>query len=88
MADQFNAGKTAGQAQMQKDQMVDKASQACQQGMEQAGGMMQQTGDRMRNMAEGAADAVKSAMGMGGTGNSSAPTATRNTTTTTSNNNQ
>ncbi|XP_073007696.1 late embryogenesis abundant protein D-7-like [Typha latifolia] len=64
------ASETAGQAQVKKDEMMNKASETCQQGKEQAGGFMQQTGEQVKSMAQGATDAVKNAVGMG-EGNSS-----------------
>ncbi|KAJ8480120.1 hypothetical protein OPV22_023847 [Ensete ventricosum] len=66
MADQqnmtFKAGQGAGQAQVKKDEMM----QNCQETKEQAGGLMQQTGDQVKSMAQVATDTVKNAMGMGG----------------------
>ncbi|WOL17062.1 late embryogenesis abundant protein 29-like [Canna indica] len=59
-------GQAAGQAQVKKDEMVNKAYESCEQGQQQAGSFMQQTGDQMRNMAQGAADTVKNATGMEG----------------------
>ncbi|XP_010918219.1 uncharacterized protein [Elaeis guineensis] len=54
------AGQAAGHAQVKKDEMMDKASQA----KDQAGGYIQEAGEQARNMAQGAADAVKNAVGM------------------------
>lgn len=90
--------------------MMNRASEACQQGKEEAGGLMQQvtkkkktkeklmysqrdaiyemvinifavllqTGEQVKQMAQGAADAVKNAVGMDG----STTTSTTRTTTT------
>ncbi|CAL9084584.1 unnamed protein product [Musa textilis] len=66
--------QAVGQAQAKKDEAMNKASEACQQGKQQAGGLMQQTGDQMKNMAQGAIDTVKNAVGMGGGTNTSSTT--------------
>ncbi|PKA54416.1 Late embryogenesis abundant protein 76 [Apostasia shenzhenica] len=66
--------------QVKKDELVDKARDAAQQGTERAGGFLQQTGDQVKQMAQGAADAVKNAVGMGSGGG---PTTTTTHTTTT-----
>ncbi|XP_065036949.1 late embryogenesis abundant protein Dc3-like [Musa acuminata AAA Group] len=72
-------GEAAGQAQMKKDEVMNKASETCQQGQQQAGGFLQQTGDQVKNMAQGAAEAVKNAVGMGGTNTTSTATTTTTT---------
>ncbi|XP_020098293.1 late embryogenesis abundant protein 29-like [Ananas comosus] len=74
----YQAGQAAGHAQVKKDEMMNRASEACQQGKEEAGGLMQQTGEQVKQMAQGAADAVKNAVGMDG----STTTSTTRTTTT------
>ncbi|URE45384.1 hypothetical protein MUK42_25711 [Musa troglodytarum] len=51
-----------GMMKVKKDEMMQK----CQETKEQAGGLMQQTGDQIKSMAQGATDTVKNAMGMGG----------------------
>lgn len=47
---------------VKKDEMMQK----CQETTEQAGGLVQQTGDQIKSMAQGATDTMKNAMGMGG----------------------
>ncbi|XP_020241800.1 late embryogenesis abundant protein 1-like [Asparagus officinalis] len=83
MADQsnmsFQAGQAAGQAQVKKDDLVSKASQAAQETKEQAAGYIQQTGEQIKNMAQGASDAVKNAAGMAADNSGSAATTTRTT---------
>ncbi|KAJ8478993.1 hypothetical protein OPV22_022720 [Ensete ventricosum] len=75
MADQsekFQAGQAAGQAQVKKDELVSSArdtaescKQSCQESQEQAAGVVHQTAEKMMNMAQGATDAMKNAVGMG-----------------------
>ncbi|XP_072993111.1 late embryogenesis abundant protein 1-like [Typha latifolia] len=78
MADQsdlsYKTGQAAGHAQVKKDEMVDKASETCNQGKAQAGGFAQQTGEQMKQMAQGATDAIKNAVGMGGSNSCSTTT--------------
>ncbi|KAJ8616839.1 hypothetical protein MRB53_036211 [Persea americana] len=69
----YQAGQMEGQAKMKKDQLKDQASstaqsakESCQQGQENASNFMQQTGEQMKGMAQGATDAVKNTLGMGG----------------------
>ncbi|XP_068649133.1 late embryogenesis abundant protein 7-like [Aristolochia californica] len=57
----YQAGKTLGHAQEKTDDMKDKASDKAQE----AGNFLQQTGDQVKAMAQGAADAVKNTLGMG-----------------------
>ena len=61
--------------QVKKDEMMDKARET----KDQASGFIQQTGEQMKNMAQGAADAVKNTVGMGD--NSGNTTTTTHTTT-------
>lgn len=51
-----------GMMKVKKDEMMQK----CQETKEQAGGLMQQTGDQIKSTAQGATDTMKNAMGMGG----------------------
>ena len=44
---------------------AESCKQSCQESKEQAGGVMHQTGEKMMNMARGATDAIKNAVGMG-----------------------
>ncbi|XP_042483082.1 uncharacterized protein LOC122063439, partial [Macadamia integrifolia] len=56
----YQAGEAKANAQMNKDQMMDKATNA----MNSAKESCQETGQQMKSKAEGATDAVKNAMGM------------------------
>ncbi|XP_026379279.1 stress-induced protein KIN2-like [Papaver somniferum] len=56
----YNAGEAKGQAEIKKDQMVDKASGDMQSAKESC----QQAGQQMKEKAQGAADSVKEATGM------------------------
>ncbi|KAF6153330.1 hypothetical protein GIB67_003520 [Kingdonia uniflora] len=56
----MNAGEAKGQAEVKKDQMMDKASGAAQSAKESC----QETGAQMKAKAEGAADTIKEATGM------------------------
>ncbi|XP_043717244.1 uncharacterized protein LOC122665219 [Telopea speciosissima] len=56
----YQAGESKAHAQMNKDQMMDKAANA----MNSAKQSCQETGQQMKAKAEGATDAVKNAMGM------------------------
>ncbi|XVF26625.1 hypothetical protein REPUB_Repub14bG0034300 [Reevesia pubescens] len=67
------AGETVGQAQIKKDEIMDQASrgQANSQFSDQnstytsqATNILAQTGEQVKNMAQGAADAVKNTLGM------------------------
>ncbi|XP_010925934.1 uncharacterized protein [Elaeis guineensis] len=58
----YKAGEAAGHAQVKKDETMDSARDAAQQ----AGGYVQHAGEQVKNMAQGAADAMKNAVGMGG----------------------
>nr|CAD1843425.1 unnamed protein product [Ananas comosus var. bracteatus] len=86
----YKAGEAAGHAQIKKNEMMDKASgvaqsckESCQQGGEKAGGFMQQAGEQVMQMAQGAADTVKNAVGMGGATGGGGSTASGGATTTT-----
>ncbi|KAJ8626295.1 hypothetical protein MRB53_019602 [Persea americana] len=65
------AGEMKGQAEVKNDQMADSASnsaqavkESCQPGQENTSNFVQQTGDQMKGMAQGAADAMKSTLGV------------------------
>ncbi|KAJ8485245.1 hypothetical protein OPV22_017730 [Ensete ventricosum] len=58
--------KRQAKLRAKKDETMNKASEAGQQGMQQTTGFVQQTGDQMRNIAQGAAGAMKNAVGIGG----------------------
>ncbi|XVF86507.1 hypothetical protein PTKIN_Ptkin18bG0046400 [Pterospermum kingtungense] len=97
------AGEMTGQDQVKRDEMMDQApygqtihSQSQPSGDQnttytsQATTFLQQTGEQMKNMAQGAADAVKTTLGMNNANNTSnapntntADTATTNSSTTT-----
>nr|CAD1820928.1 unnamed protein product [Ananas comosus var. bracteatus] len=86
----------ADSAQQNKDQAAEKADQwmqsakdttnsmgdSAQQNKDQAAGFLQQTGDQVKQMAQGAANAVKNAVGMGNTDTAAGNTTTSTTTTT------
>ncbi|KAL5975277.1 hypothetical protein ACLOJK_031956 [Asimina triloba] len=63
-----------GQAQVKKEELTSQASPPAQsakdssqqQGADQSGSFLQQTGEQVKSMAEGAAGAVKNTLGMGG----------------------
>ncbi|XP_010936077.1 uncharacterized protein [Elaeis guineensis] len=75
----FSSGKARGEGQAKADQMLQSAKdtahsitggasdtrQSAQENTEQAAGFLQQTGEQVRQMAQGAMDAVKNATGMG-----------------------
>ncbi|MCL7027113.1 hypothetical protein MKW94_001991 [Papaver nudicaule] len=68
-----------GQAQMKKDELVEEASIAprtaqdkASETKDQAVGFLQQSGEQMKNLAQGAADAVKNTLGMNNTSNTNA----------------
>lgn len=69
--------------QVKKDELVDKASQSARETKEETAGFLQQTGEQVKNMAQGAADAVKNAVGMdtSSTAGSGTTTTTRTTVT-------
>ncbi|XP_030525405.1 late embryogenesis abundant protein 1-like [Rhodamnia argentea] len=75
----YKAGDMIGQAQMKKEECVDQASNQYQAAMDrlsgttpnsgydikgQASNFLHQTGEQVKNMAQGAAEAVKSTLGM------------------------
>ncbi|KAK8945955.1 hypothetical protein KSP40_PGU012933 [Platanthera guangdongensis] len=71
-ASQFNAGRAHGEGQEKADQMMntacDKAgdvSQASRETAEQAGGFMQQAGEKVSGMARDATESVKNTIGLG-----------------------
>ena len=59
---------------------MSRTSQSAQDTKEQAAGFIEQTSEQMKNMAQGAADAMKNAVGMAD--NSASNTTTTNTTVT------
>ncbi|GFY82814.1 Late embryogenesis abundant protein [Actinidia chinensis var. chinensis] len=75
---QFNAGQTKGQAQAKTEEWVQSAqntaNKACdkmadsresaEHGKEEAAGFLQQTGEQVMHMAQGAIDGVKNTLGM------------------------
>ncbi|KAF7131785.1 hypothetical protein RHSIM_Rhsim09G0044300 [Rhododendron simsii] len=75
---QWNAGETHGQTQAKTEEWMQSAQntadRACdkmadskesaQQGKEQSAGFIQQTGEQVMHMAQGAIDGVKSTLGM------------------------
>ncbi|KAH7833944.1 hypothetical protein Vadar_011294 [Vaccinium darrowii] len=75
---QMKAGETHGQTQAKTEEWVQSAQntadKACdkmadsresaQQGKEQSAGFIQQTGEQVMNMAQGAIDGVKNTLGM------------------------
>ncbi|CAA6671742.1 unnamed protein product [Spirodela intermedia] len=70
------ASEAMGQAQARKEEIADKASdacrsasQSCQEAKEKAGCLLQQTGEQMTNMAKSVADAATSALGVGSDNN-------------------
>ncbi|KAH7573138.1 hypothetical protein JRO89_XS03G0075300 [Xanthoceras sorbifolium] len=77
---QFSAGQTHGHAQAKTEEWIqsaqnttnaarDEVSNASQSGQEQSGGFLQQTGEKMVNLAQGAVDGVKNTLGMGDNNN-------------------
>ncbi|GAA0174186.1 hypothetical protein LIER_27629 [Lithospermum erythrorhizon] len=78
---QFNAGQIRGQSQAKTEQWaesakgtahsaVNKAENAAQRTQQKAqqhesGGVMQQTGEKVAHMAQGAVDGVKNTLGIG-----------------------
>jgi len=60
---------------------MNRASQSASETKEQAAGFLQQTGEHVRDMAQGATDTVKNAVGMGD--NNAAASHTNTTTKTT-----
>ncbi|KAI8002411.1 hypothetical protein LOK49_LG08G02567 [Camellia lanceoleosa] len=75
---QWNAGQTHGQAQAKTEEWVQSAqgtaNKACdkmadskesaQQGKEETAGFLQQTGEKVATMTQGAIDGVKNTLGM------------------------
>ncbi|XP_010535129.1 PREDICTED: late embryogenesis abundant protein 2-like [Tarenaya hassleriana] len=85
------AGEITGQAQIKKDEYVNKASNALNEASQnsesdqnnpsitsQASSFLQQTGVQVKSMAQGAADAVKNTLGMNSDNNTGNPTTGRN----------
>ena len=66
---------------VKKDDLMDRASQSARETKEQAGGFVQQAGEQVKNMAQGAADGVKNAVGMGGNNTGTTTTTIRTTVT-------
>ncbi|XP_021298725.1 late embryogenesis abundant protein 2-like [Herrania umbratica] len=75
------AGEITGQAQVKKDETMNQASQGTNTQSSdqnssiasQATNFLQQTGEQVKNMAQGAADAVKNTLGMNNDNSSNAP---------------
>ncbi|OWM84246.1 late embryogenesis abundant protein 2 [Punica granatum] len=72
----FNAGQTQGKTQSKAEGMIQSAKEGtanaansaqatAQRGADQSAGFMQQTGEQMKSMAQGAVDGVKNTLGMG-----------------------
>ncbi|KAH6809159.1 hypothetical protein C2S51_026942 [Perilla frutescens var. frutescens] len=75
----FNAGQTRGGAQASTEQFLDSAKESAnkaheaaghsqgqaQQSKEENATFLQQTGEQVANMAQGAIDGVKNTLGMG-----------------------
>ncbi|KAL6140984.1 hypothetical protein ACLB2K_059276 [Fragaria x ananassa] len=57
--------KAAEEARRKAQEAAEKGKETTQAGKEKTSGILQQTGETMRNVAQGAADAVKSTIGMG-----------------------
>ncbi|XVE52172.1 hypothetical protein DITRI_Ditri02bG0101300 [Diplodiscus trichospermus] len=86
------AGEFTGQAQLKRDEIMDQASHGQATNSQssenqnssytsQATNFLQQTGEQVKHMAQGAADAVKTTLGMNSADNTSnAPNPTANTT--------
>ncbi|XWS20393.1 hypothetical protein CRYUN_Cryun31cG0097300 [Craigia yunnanensis] len=91
------AGEITGQAQLKRDEIMDQASHGQATNTQssddqnssytsQATNFLQQTGEQVKHMAQGAADAVKTTLGMNSadnTSNAPNPTANPNVTTNT-----
>ncbi|CAN6486010.1 unnamed protein product [Victoria cruziana] len=60
------ASVVAGAAKDKAGGAAESARETAREGKERAGGILQQTGEQVKSMAQGAADAVKSTLGMGG----------------------
>ncbi|KAL7219998.1 hypothetical protein ACSBR2_012955 [Camellia fascicularis] len=75
---QLNAGQTHGQAQAKTEEWVQSAQntanktcdkmadskESAQHGKEESAGFLQQTGEKMANMAQGAIDGMKNTLGI------------------------
>ncbi|XP_050133767.1 late embryogenesis abundant protein 7 isoform X2 [Malus sylvestris] len=59
------AWETKETAQQKAEEAAQKTKETAQYGKEKASGIMQQTGEQMKHMAQGAADAVKGTFGLG-----------------------
>nr|XP_027120109.1 late embryogenesis abundant protein 1-like [Coffea arabica] len=69
---QFNAGETHGRTQAKTEQLVDSCKDAANaardrsaQAADQSAGFLQQTGEQVKSMAQGAIDGVKNTLGVG-----------------------
>ncbi|KAF6144368.1 hypothetical protein GIB67_024604 [Kingdonia uniflora] len=60
-----SAKDTANTAQHKTCEASQSAKESGQHGQEQASGFLQQTGEKVMDMASGAADSVKSTLGVG-----------------------
>ncbi|KAI3525111.1 hypothetical protein L1887_03783 [Cichorium endivia] len=58
----------AGGAKEKASQMGQSMKETAEAGKEKSGGLMQRTGEQVKNMAQGAADKVKQSFGMAGSG--------------------
>ncbi|KAH7521889.1 late embryogenesis abundant protein D-7 [Ziziphus jujuba] len=68
----FNAGQSHGQAKAKTEDWIgstkdsaQSAQQSAQETKQEAAGILQQTGEQVKNMAQGAVDTVKNTLGMG-----------------------
>ncbi|KAL9368655.1 hypothetical protein Peur_039854 [Populus x canadensis] len=66
----YNAGELTGQAQAKKDDVMNQCQEGLNQSTQdssytaQASSFLHQTGEQVKNMAQGAAEAVKNTLGM------------------------
>ncbi|XP_058103640.1 late embryogenesis abundant protein 1-like [Magnolia sinica] len=60
-----SAKNTANTAQEKASNAAQSAKESAQQGKESTQGFLQQTGEQVMNMAQGAVDSVKSTLGVG-----------------------
>ncbi|KAI5649788.1 hypothetical protein M9H77_35793 [Catharanthus roseus] len=69
---QFNAGEAHGQAQGKTEKIIESTKETAQAAQDkaasatdQSSGFIQQTGEQMKSMAQGAIDGVKNTLGVG-----------------------
>ena len=60
-----SAQNTANAARDKASNAAQSTNDSAQQGADQSTGFLQQTGEKMANMAQGAVDGVKNTLGMG-----------------------